>query len=47
MIIIKKNAFTYHIEVDEGSMVSWSFVQGAVLSNIVVPGAMEVIGHHM
>lgn len=47
IIIIKREPFTYHIEVDEGALVSWAFVQGAVLSNIVLPGAMEVIGHHV
>lgn len=38
-------AFTHHIEVDHGSLVSRTPVQRAVLSNIVLPRTMEVIGH--
>ena len=47
IISIQREPFTYHIEVGHGSLVRWALVQGAVLSNIVLPGAMEVIGHHV
>lgn len=36
---------TYHIEVDHRSLVSGALVQRAVLSNIVLPRTVEVIGH--
>ncbi|KAJ3602553.1 hypothetical protein NHX12_030305 [Muraenolepis orangiensis] len=34
---LKRDPFTYHIEVDKGALVIWAFVQGAVLSNIGLP----------
>lgn len=37
--------FTHHIEVDQGSLVSGTLEQRAVLSNVVLPRTMEVIGH--
>lgn len=39
--------YTYHIEIDVRSLVSWSTVQGAVLSSLRFPRPMEVIGHDM
>lgn len=38
---------TYHIEVDVSALVSWSFVQRAVLTGLLLPRSMEVIGHDM
>lgn len=37
--------FTHHIEVDHLSLVSGSLIQRAVLSNSVLPGAVEVVAH--
>ena len=38
---------THHTEVSIAASVSWVFVERAVLSGVVFPGAMEVIGHDM
>lgn len=38
---------THHIEVDVGSLISWSSVERAVFSSVVFPRSMKVIGHHM
>lgn len=39
--------YTYNIEVDVRSLVSWATVQRAVLTSLLLPSPMEIIGHDM
>lgn len=41
------NGFTYNIEIDKVTKVLGSTEQRTVVASELLPGAMEVIGHHI